>query len=213
MKVNSVITLLLCALVLFSCKKEPLQYVFKGKISENQSHGSLSGVDVKMFQIPFSNTVTSNIYELAASSTTNSSGDYDMSFERKKVTEFKLSLSKSGYFDADIDVNPSDVSASDDNLVDYEMEAKSWLRFTVQNAGLASNSDNLTLILFNYRQDCAGCASADYNYFPGIVDTTFKYTSTAGQYFRFHYAIQGGQSLMDSVYMTPFDTVAYSIIY
>lgn len=202
-------------LVLFfvSCKKEPIQYTFEGNITESVGGNSLSGTTVTIYQIPFNSSVTSNNFELAGSAITDSEGNYAMTFDREKVTEFKLNLDKEGYYKQDIAINSSNISSEDVNILNYEMEPESWIRFQIKNEIPNNASDELNMLLPNYREGCEGCATADFYSFDGIVDTNVVFSSTGGQYFNFTYIEVGAASMTDSVFMTPFDTLIYTISY
>lgn len=204
----------LSALIIFnSCNKDPIQYSFEGKITESVGGSNLAGVTITIYQIPFNSSVTSNNFELAASTITDSEGNYAMSFEREKVTEFKINLMKEGYYKRDINISSGDISSENTNILNYEMEPESWISFKIKNLFPADASDNLNLLLLNYREGCEQCATGDYYSFEGITDTTVVFSSTAGQYFNFTYIEVGASSASDSLFMTPYDTVNYEINY
>ncbi|MEX1003250.1 MAG: hypothetical protein WDZ35_14115 [Crocinitomicaceae bacterium] len=206
--------LIAVALFLFSCKKETIQYTFEGVITEYINHSPLQGVRVRAYQLPFNNSLISSNFELMAETNTLSDGSYHLNFDREKATEFKVDLQKSGYFDVTIPLSSSAVSSEDVNIVNYEMEAKSWLRFDLLNQSPSSSSDELKLIFYTYKKDCKQCIEKDFNYFYGEVDTTLKFVTAAGGYFKFTYSdVASGQSFTDSLYLHPFDTSSYSINY
>ncbi|MFT4600766.1 MAG: hypothetical protein ACI857_000943 [Arenicella sp.] len=201
------------SLILVSCNKDPIQYTFEGTITEDQTGSPLSGVEVSIYQKPFNNSVTTDNFDLAASTITDENGYYIMTFDREKVIEFKLNIEKDDYFKTDIILNSGEISSENTNVVDYQMGAKSWVQFDIQNNLPGNSNDHLNLLLLNYKEGCDGCADADSYSFLGITDTTATYASTAGQHFNFTYIVVGVESLSDSVYMTPFDTTFYSINY
>ena len=196
-----------------SSKKYPIQYTLEGKITESVNGGNLAGTTVTIYQIPFNSSVTSNNFELAGTANTDAEGDYAMTFDRDKVTEFKLNLRKEGYYKQDISINSSEISSENVNVLNYEMEPESWIKFQLKNEIPNSTSDDLNILLPNYREGCEGCATSDFYSFDGIVDTSIIFSSTGGQYFNFTYIEVGAASMSDSVFMTPFDTLIYSINY
>ncbi|MEO9533102.1 MAG: hypothetical protein ABJG68_09205 [Crocinitomicaceae bacterium] len=200
-------------LVLTACKKDPIQYTFDGKITESVGGNGLSGVSVSIYQIPFSSSVTSNNYVLAGSTTTDSEGNYSITFDREKVTEFKINLDYDGYYKRDINLNSGEISSENNNTTNYEMDPKSWIKFNINNEFPADQNDELNILLLNYREGCQDCATSDYYAYEGIVDTSVVFGSTGAQYFNFTYIYVGNTSWSDSVYMTPFDTVNYAINY
>jgi len=206
--------LLIGVLVIVSCKKDTIQYTFQGLVSESINSQPLESAGITIHQKPFNNSVTSAYYELAATTTTNVNGIFDATFDRVKVTEFLIEVEKEGYFPYETILNSDDVSSENINFINAQLDAKSWIKFDIENVLPNETSDDFTLIFYNYRAGCAECATSDYNYMPGVVDTTFKIVSTAGQYFNFTYIdVESGNSYHDSIFMTPFDTTFYSIVY
>lgn len=203
----SILILFLC-----SCNNEPIQYTFSGQISKSSDGTSLSGVTVSIYQKVFSNSVTSNNFELAGSASTDANGHYEIMFERKKVTEFKVNIQKEGYFTQDIILQSADVSSENDNIVNSSMDGRSWAKFNIINQAPADANDNLTLIFYIYRKDCEGCIEQDYNYYSGVVNTSEVFQNTAENYLKFTYN-DGFAAITDSVLMPPQDTVEYTIQY
>lgn len=196
-----------------SCKKDPIQYTFKGTLTDLLTGDGVSGAEVNLSQIVFSNTVINSNYATIANLISDGAGNYEATFNREKVTDFKIELIKNGYFSQENIINPADVSTENDNVFDYILEPKSWIKFDLVNLSPQS-SDLLTLVLQNFKSDCPGCASNDYLYFPGAVDTVFKIVTTAGDYAKFIYINDmTGNSTFDSILTIPFDTVNYTIQY
>src|SRR5690606_12218161 len=164
-------------LSMMSCKKDPIQYTIEGTVLDQSTQNSISGAKVTVFQKPFNNAVTTNSFIEVGTTQTNSAGFYSVTFDREKVTEFKVEIEKEGYFDIILNIGSADVTSDHNNVFNANMDGISWAKFTIQNTFPSAISDNLTLIFYSYRTGCNGCISADYNYFEGIIDTTITYTN------------------------------------
>lgn len=201
--------------LLFSCNKgNDIEYSFGGMVVDEVQGIALNDANVDYYQIPFSSTLSTNNYQLAGHTTTDAGGIYQLSFPREKATQFKLKISKDNYFDHEEEFISEDISSEGQNIFGATLDPKSWVTFDITNAPPAAQSDEFKLVLYNYRESCDGCATADYNYLNGIVDTVFTFTSNAGEYFKFMVInVTTGQSSLDSVYMTPFDTATYQLDY
>ena len=210
---KKVLLFVLIALVGFSCEKDPIQYTFEGTITEDQAGSALSGAEVTIYQKPFNNSLTTDNFVIGGTSISDASGNYSITFDREKITEFKINITKDNYFKKDIILNSGEISSENINVHDYEMEAESWVKFNISNSFPSNAADELQLLLSNYREGCEECAEYDSYSFPGITDTSVKFASTAGKYFNFVAISLGESSIFDSVYMTPFDTSFYSINY
>jgi hypothetical protein len=205
--------LVLLVAVVSSCKKEPIQYVFEGTVTESVSNSALGGVDVTVSQRVYDGNVASSFFNTAGSSTTASAGTYHINFDREKVVEFKIELTKDGYFEQEEIIVSGDIVPEDPNIYDYTMEPKSWIRFNLMNFG-GLTTDDFTMIHFNFREACDGCTTNGYFHYYGQVDSTFTFTTTGGVYTRYSYLNPGATMYNhDSVYTTPFDTVDVNINY
>jgi len=199
--------------LIFSCKKDPIQYTFQGTVQESVNTANLSGVKVTISQRVYDGNVASSFFNSVGSLITDANGYYELSFKREKVVEFKIELLKTGYFEFEEIINSSEVSTAEPNIFNYSLEPKSWIRFNLMNLG-GFTTDEFTMIHYNFKEDCEGCTTNEYYYYNGIVDSTFTYTSTGGEYVRYSYKIPGGTVyVQDSVYTTLFDTVVVNLNY
>lgn len=203
---------LILSVLLISCKKDTIQYTIKGTIYSNIDASELSDVNVKVFQKPFNNSVTSNSYELVGSTTTDNSGTYSVTFDRERATDFKITLERDGFFDEEILLTSEYINSGADNILNWSLDGESWIKMNIQNAPPSNQSDVLTLTWYIYRTDCSECIENEFNSFNGIVDTSFVHANTAGQHLKFLYN-DGNTSTIDSVLMPHHDTVNYSIIF
>lgn len=196
-----------------ACKKDPIQYTFSGNVDESASNSNLSGCEVDLKQKLYDGTVASNFYSTAGSFTTGSDGNYEISFEREKVVDFKITFSKDGYFTEEQIIQSADVSTEEPKVVNETLDPKSWLTFHLVNIG-GLTTDEFTMIHYNFRTGCEGCTINDYFYYNGIIDTTFTITTTGGVYAKYARNNPGSATwTTDSAFMTPFDTVLVNINY
>jgi hypothetical protein len=197
----------------FSCKKDPIQYKFEGKITESLNSTGLSGVAVKIDQRLIKNGTTSESFVLASKTETGGSGDYSLIFNREMVSEFRLSFEKENYFPVEFVSSSSNYTTDGANTVNQAMDPMSWVSFDLLNE-FGDETDHLKIITQTFRENCDGCTeNTTYNIY-GTLDSTITFPTTGGTYARFVYInVTTGFSLTDSVYATPFETVVYPIIY
>ena len=132
-KILFLLIIILASIIPNSCKKDPIQYTFKGHLSDYISANAVADVNIKISQIIFSNSVANANYTSVANLTSNLSGDYEVTFNREKVTDFKIELDKEGYFSQENIINPANVTTEEDNIFNYVMEPKAWVRFQIKN--------------------------------------------------------------------------------
>jgi hypothetical protein len=200
-----------CSLI--SCKKDPIQYTFAGTVMESVDGNPLMSVNVGVSQRVYEGNVASSFFNSAGLATSGSDGSWEMTFDREKVFEFKVSMTKSGYFDSEQIISSGDVAVDETKIINETLEPKSWIKFHLVNMS-GMSTDLFTMIHYNFRTGCTGCTTNDYYYYEGSVDTTFSILTTGGVYTKYSYKNPGAATyIQDSVYTTPFDTVAVNINY
>lgn len=199
--------------IAFSCKKDPIQYVFEGKITESFAGAALPGVSLKINQKLIKNGTTSENFTTANSTESNASGEYAVSFNREMVSEFQFKFSKENYFPIEFNSSSSNFTTDGSNTVNQTMDPMSWISFDLLNE-FGEDTDHLKLITQTFRENCEGCTeNITYNIF-GTIDSTITFPTTGGTYARFVYInVTTGFSVIDSVYATPFETIVYPIVY
>lgn len=199
--------------LLNSCKKEPIQYTFAGTVTESTNGNTLAGVNVAISQRVYEGNVASSFFNSAGLATTGSDGYWEMTFDREKVFEFRITTSKSGYFESEKIMSSAEVAVDETKIINEVMEPKSWVKFHLVNvSGLST--DIFTMIHYNFKTDCSGCTTNDYHYYEGVVDSTFNIITTGGVYTKYSYKNPGSSIYtQDSVFTTPFDTVQVNINY
>lgn len=205
--------LILVVIFFISCKKEPIQYTFGGTVTESPNHNALSNVLVKVEQRVYNGNVAASIFSSGGQSSTDALGNFEISFEREKVVEFKISFSKAGYFTEDYLINSGDVKTDETKIMNAELDPESYIKFHLNNLS-GMTTDIFTMIHYNFKTDCDGCSTNDFHYYEGIVDTTFIIKTNGNIYTKYSYKNPGGAVfIQDSVFTIPFDTVDVNINY
>lgn len=203
----------LILLLAFSCKKDPIQYVFEGKITESVDGAGLAGVSIKIDQKLIKNGTTSENFSVATNTSTSTSGDYKVSFNREMVSEFRFKFEKDNYFPIEYISSSSNYTTDGPNAVSESMDPMAWVSFDLLNE-FGEDTDHLKLITQTFRENCEGCSeNTTYNIY-GTIDSTITFPTTGGTYARFVYInVTTGFSQIDSVFAIPFETIVYPIVY
>jgi hypothetical protein len=210
MHFKNVLFVLLLSLIFSSCKKEELDFVIKGTVTDASFSVPAQGVNVKLYSFPLGSTL--GVYESGA--TTDAQGNYSFELEREKYEKIQLVLEKNNYFKIINDVSFSNLTSEEDNIINYSIQAKSWTRFVIQNQAPSTAQDEFKLFKNSGKADCDECCSNGYSYYYGDVDTVIYCPNNANQYMSFFYWVNGNQmNGNDSVYNTPFDTTTYDFYY
>ncbi len=203
--------LLFCGLL--ACKKKDLTYTFDGNVTSSVDGDGLADVEVELSQVLYNSGVANTNFQPAASTETDTWGEYSIVIDREKAINFKLDFSKSGFFSVSKELSSDDVSTSEPYTLDQVLEPESWVTFHVWNQ-FPVPGDQATLFKVDFREDCIGCTTNGYSYFYEDVNTTFSLKTTGGTYANFSFKNEvTGMIYPDSVYCTPFDTVYYDFFY
>ncbi|MCG8576033.1 MAG: hypothetical protein MI810_14180 [Flavobacteriales bacterium] len=205
--------LLLISFFTFSCKKGEITYDFEGKVTETAAGGNVSGADIEIHQVVFSQSVSNTNFQKAGETTTDANGFYNISIAREKVTDFKIDITKDGYFDQQLEFTSKEVSTEESNVFNVSMDAEAWVRLDVKNVG-PMPGDELTMVLSEFREGCVGCATNGHHSLVEDIDTTFLFKTTAGRYAYFSFKDEVWNNLTkDSLFTIASDTVFYEFNY
>lgn len=192
-----------------SCKKGKADFTLKGTITDTTVNSGLSGASVKLYATAAGSLGVDEI----ASTTLDTEGNFNFSFPREKVETYYIEVKKDNYFDIYEAIPFSDLSIKDDNVRDYSTNAKSWVKFHLDNSS-GQAGDVLEFLREEGKVNCSECCPGGYQYFYGAVDTTFYCVNDANSVYSGYYWVQGGgPSGPVWVITTPFDTVNVSIAY
>lgn len=203
-------------IITFSCKKTNQIAHFKGSITEATGGGSLEGIEVSFYEKKIqSGTVNAN-FNLVGKTTTDNNGNFEFDYQRDKTIEVRISAQSENFHQQTIFLNDDDLSLVEDNIVDFSLYSKSWVKFIIKNNPPNNTTDELKLVKKNPVEGCEGCCQNDAQTFNGEVDTEFLCGTGGNLFFNFNYIVtdnSGVQFVEDSVYCEPNDTAQIFITY
>ena len=202
--------IIILAFAITACKKDPLEFTIKGKVTDMTFAQGLSDASVKLYA---TNAGTADS-KLLSSSTTNSAGEYSFTFERDKYESFNLLIEKQNYFTLDEVIPFSNLTTEEDNTFNYNTTAESWLKFRVQNTGSTQPSDESKIYKTAGKVNCNECCPLGFSFFYGDIDTTFYCANDGNTNYDFQYFIvHTGQNSTESILTPAFDTTEFVISY
>lgn len=200
----------------FSCKKTDQVVHFKGNITEATGGGSLEGVDVSFSEKKIQNGTVNANFSLAGQTTTDNNGNFEFDYQREKTIEVRISAQSENFHQQTIYLDDEDLSLVEDNIVNFNLYSKSWVKFIIKNNSPTNTTDELKLVKKNPVEGCEGCCQNDAQTFNGEVDTEFVCATGGNVFFNFNYIVtdnSGVQFVEDSVYCEPNDTAQIFITY
>ena len=135
-----------------SCKKKTVIYFVKGKLTDQTFNQPLSGVDLTVDI----NGAGSSLDLKYTTLTTDANGEYSFEIERSRFTKLIIHGTKENYFDFTSQINISNMSVDEDNVVDLSTTAMAWVRLKFDNTG-GSQNDNFEYVVIDGLKDCEDC--------------------------------------------------------
>jgi hypothetical protein len=196
--------------MVFSCKKDNIDFTLKGTISDATFSGGLTGATVTLTQIPIGGSTA----KVLGSAVLGTDGNYSFTFAREKVEKYVLTVDKTNYFSIDQDISFSDFSTESALERSYSTTAKSWVKLVFTNIAPATIGDGLTFNKQDGKVGCSECCPQETYTLVGLVDTTFYCVNDANTTYSYYYNVvntinQG----IESITTIPFDTVTITKTY
>ncbi|NNE56046.1 MAG: carboxypeptidase regulatory-like domain-containing protein, partial [Flavobacteriales bacterium] len=161
-----------CSLIFSACRNDKLDWKIEGKISDLSFNSALSGADVKLSSQEVNGGVFSAGYSTVAEASTVSDGSYELEFERENVPDYRLSVSKDGYFSDELSINPDDLSPDESFTQNMSLRARADVTFRLINSQPGDEQDKIIIQNLNANFECA-CCNGEERQFTGVdVDTT-----------------------------------------
>lgn len=149
------------------------------------------------------------------STKTNSSGEFEITLERSKIEHVEIVIEKENFFTETRIIYFDNLLSAEDNIVNFDINAKSWTRFDISNINSPDSEDVFRFLKTGGKSDCEECCDNGKNiYLYGDFDTTFYCINNGGSYMRFYHWFNDNEIHgLDSIHNTPFDTVSYTLSY
>lgn len=170
----SVFLLFMTTLIMVTCKKEDGNYILKGRITNGNTGAPLSDVGVKILKQTVSGGTFGGSFSTAASTTTDGSGQYELSWPRENFSALRVVAEKNQFISRTINLTVDNFSPGEAQTQDISVYPEAFVAVRIQNTGATSPNDELDFTFTNAFFDCV-CCSNGWKYFSGSnIDTTFE---------------------------------------
>ncbi|MDN5355895.1 MAG: hypothetical protein PWQ43_837, partial [Rikenellaceae bacterium] len=120
--------LLLIIISIWSCEKKPEDITFTGVVKDQFLGTPVSDVNVKLQAQVLQDNVFSTAYQTIASAVTNQQGEFQIIYEKNIYDEFRLLLTKNGYFYKIINLG-----TTLENNHTYSISGKGYIKLHIKN--------------------------------------------------------------------------------
>jgi hypothetical protein len=199
---------------ILSCNKDQIQYTVKGIVKNKVTNSSVNQAKLSFYQTEINGNALNPNFVYIGSASTNSSGEYSISFDRKNIDKFKIRIEQSEFYENETVYSSAVLSSENDNTFNYELESKSWIEVRLKN-NFVQNNEQLNFHKYNVKEGCEDCCTSGNLAVPyTIPDTTFVCAVVGDVYFKYTYGeTTANTSITDSVLCTQFDTTSIFIQY
>ncbi len=212
------IAFIFIALALFSCKKKnDGQIDISGIVTDGIQQVALSNVEVNIYVKEVTSGTYSNSYKLLGTTTTNSSGQYSLSFNYRTAIQYKIEMIKDGYYINEVEINPDDLSVEENNTQNLIVYPQSYLNLNITNATPDDLQDEILFSFINTDLSCPNCCVNSAISLQGMdVDTLINCNLYGGQYISYQYLVTKNSNTTqytDSTFCPVGDTTHININY
>lgn len=154
---------------IWSCEKKPEDITFTGVVKDQFSGTPVSDVNVKLQAQVLQDNVFSTAYQTIASAVTNQQGEFQIIYEKNIYDEFRLLLTKEGYFYKIINLG-----TTLENNHTYSISGKGYIKLHIKNIN-PTNGDEYISIAWIVPNDAYFYCSTIFPYssYNNNVDTSF----------------------------------------
>jgi hypothetical protein len=198
-----------------SCKKDSnVQYSIQGKISDADDGTVLSDVSVKIEKQVVQNGIYGNTYQIAATTITDSGGNFSSSWPRENFAALRIIAEKDNFIKIErpLVVDEFNNGTVSENIELYK-EAFASLRF-IHSGG--APGDRLSFTFLNASFNCNCCSNGWRSWQSGQIDTTVTCRVYGNRWLKYQIQTQIGMtdsSYVDSIYCNAFVTTSRDIQY
>ncbi|MBI2257884.1 MAG: hypothetical protein HYU67_03185 [Flavobacteriia bacterium] len=195
---------------LTSCKKD-LYFQIEGQVFDGSLNTVLNAADIQIVQVNNDGSVNNTaVYNTI----TDNNGKFSLNIKREKAIKYLINISKDNYFDEEKSINFSDLSTETPNIVLYQLFAKSWIKFRINNVFPANSSDVFTLNFNDKLTVCNECCIDSKYYYNGNIHDSLICLFKGNQSYFFNYIVSSPFEQKDIEIKTiSFDTVTYDFNY
>ena len=206
----------ICIALLSTCKKEDLELTINGIVQDPNLALVLSSASIQLAAKEISGGTFNNNFNTVANTSTNSNGQFSLTFERKTVSEYRIRVSKNGYFEKEVFITGDAVQPDSPYNVSIEAIPQAFYSLRVQNTNPIDDSDRISYRNTNADLECSCCTNQTVTLIGQQIDTSYTCVHEGAKWLKYYYEVEKNgntNSFIDSIFLTAFDTTSNHIQY
>jgi len=203
-------------ILLSTCKKEDLELYITGNVSDPNQLTTVAGASVVLSGQELSGGTFNNNFNTLASTTTNGNGHFEFLFERKTIAQYRIRVTKEGYFENTILITGDAVQPDAVFNVNIEAIPKAYYALSLENTSPIDDDDRISYRNTNADLDCSCCNNQTITMLGTAVDTSYTCVHQGAKWLKYYYEVEKNSntnSFIDSIFLMPFDTASNHVTY
>ncbi|AEA45389.1 carboxypeptidase-like regulatory domain-containing protein [Fluviicola taffensis] len=188
------------------CKKKNLTYKINGTVIDSSLNTPLSNAEITISTTSISNPAE----EVKATLTTDANGYFEYELQREKIQNVRISVNKMNYFSDGTLTTLDNLSLDNDNVFNYNVYAKSWVRLHFVSDG----TKDLKYYKLTGKNNCEECCPTGEMHMVNAVDSSVICINNGNSPYKIYYEVVGGSNHGEMEVITaPFQTTEILINY
>ncbi|HBS87191.1 MAG: hypothetical protein A2W91_03150 [Bacteroidetes bacterium GWF2_38_335] len=217
MKTFAFFSLLVCMIVLISCKKNDDKFIISGTLINNYEDSYVSGATVKLYGQKIESGTWNSNFTVITTGVTDASGHFSFTFDVESYSAFRLEFSKDRYIKKLEEVNAANVEKGEDYNREYSFFSEAWLKLSISNTWPSAEEDYITYRIVNDASGFSDCCSSDFTTITGSeIFDTITCKTFGGHTVLIEWNVKSGPDMIhysQNVLCPSFDTTTFSITY
>ncbi len=192
-----------------ACRKNDNNFYLQGGIYHADDEIAMPDVRLTVYKQVLQNGIFGSSYSIATSTTTNSNGLYNLTWERENFAELKLIAERNQYVTREIIMDPDDFAPGEIVLKNLEMYTEAFISVRILNTGVSSATDRCLFTFLNANFDCACCSNGWREFQGADIDSTFSCRIYGNRWLKYQRnlgAAEVDSVLVDSIWCPAFQT-------
>jgi len=173
--------LLLCVLIIVSCKKKSENIIISGYIYSPLENKYLENVKVELKGQLYENNTWNSNYNTITSVTTDATGNFYIEHEKVRTSSLKIVATKNKYIDTEKNIPVDNIIPGEEYKMNLKIYPLSYLLINIKNELPANDNDEITITLNLETETCNSCLQSNNFYYVGSQIDTMIFGKVYGE--------------------------------
>lgn len=208
----------ICLLTLLfgQCRQKEFALGISGQLSDSVFGGAVGGVNMVLQMQKLEGGVFNATYQTLASTSSDANGNYEFSFERENVVDYRITTDKIGYLGDDFQIDPENLAPDDVFTFNIALIPKSTFDVHLFSMFPQNEFDTIRFRNLAADYDCACCDSEERIFGGTEVDTVLSCNLYGESWIKYYVEIEKDTAFhtyIDSLFCPAFGSATLELPY